>query len=153
LRQPALVPPPPSGYVAAVRILALDHGTVRIGVAVSDELKLIATPLEYIPAEPFADFLARLKEILREKEVELIVIGMPRNMNGSYGPAALKVQDFVAVLKNSITTPIKLWDERLTSAQANRLLIQGGVRRGDRKKKVDKTAAAILLQSYLDSIA
>ena len=134
-----------------MRILALDHGTVRIGVAVSDEMKMIATPLEYIPAEPFAGFLARLKEILREKEVEMILIGMPRNMNGSYGPAALKVQEFVAVLKTGITTPIKLWDERLTSTQANRFLIQGGVRRADRKQKVDKAAAAILLQSYLDS--
>ena len=136
-----------------MRILALDHGTVRIGVAVSDEMKMIATPLEYIPAEPFADFLVRLKEILRDKEVELILIGMPRNMNGSYGPAALKVQEFVAVLNSVITVPIKLWDERLTSTQANRVLIEGGVRRADRKQKVDKAAAAILLQSYLDSIA
>ncbi len=136
-----------------MRILALDHGTVRIGVAVSDELKLIATPLEYIPAEPFAAFLVRLKEILRDKEVELILIGMPRNMNGSYGPAALKVQEFVAVLNSALTVPIKLWDERLTSTQVNRFLIEGGVRRADRKQKVDKAAAAILLQSYLDSIA
>ena len=73
-----------------MRILALDHGTVRIGVAVSDELKLIAHPLEFIPAEPFAAFLERLKQLIREKEVEIILIGMPRNMDGSYGPAALK---------------------------------------------------------------
>ena len=134
-----------------MRLLALDHGTKRIGVAVSDEMKIIASPLEYIPAEPFADFLARLKEIIHEKEVELILLGMPRNMDGSYGPAALKVQEFAAVLKNVITIPIKLWDERLTSAQAQRFLIQGGVRREQRKEKVDKTAAAILLQSFLDS--
>lgn len=136
-----------------MRILALDHGTKRIGIAVSDELKLIAQPLEYVPAEPFAAFLARLKELLREKEVELILIGMPRNMDGSYGPAALKVQEFVAALQTAITVPIKTWDERLTSAQANRFLIQGKVRRDQRKQKVDKTAAAILLQSYLDSLA
>ena len=136
-----------------MRILALDHGTVRIGVAVSDELKMIATPLEFIPAEPFANFLTRLKEIIREKEVELILIGMPRNMDGSYGPAATKVQEFVTVLKEAITVPIKTWDERLTSAQANLFLIQADVKRQDRKGKVDKTAAAILLQSYLDSIA
>src|SRR5512138_2447261 len=106
-----------------MRILAVDHGTRRMGIAVSDELKMIAQPLEFIPAEPFADFLARLKELLREKEVELILIGMPRNMDGSYGPAALKVQEFVAVLKDKVAVPIKLWDERLTSAQANRFLI------------------------------
>lgn len=136
-----------------MRILSLDHGTKRVGVAVSDELKLIATPMEFIPAEPFVGFIARLKEIIREKEVELILLGMPRNMDGSYGPAALKVQEFAAVLKDNIAVPIQLWDERLTSAQAQRFLIQGNVRREKRKQKVDKTAAAILLQSYLDSLA
>ena len=135
-----------------MRILALDHGTKRIGVAVSDELKMIAQPLEYILAEPSADFLTRLKELIHEKEVELILVGMPRNMDGTYGPAAQKVQEFVAVLKGALSVPIKLWDERLTSAQANRLLIQGNVRRNKRKEKVDKMAAAILLQSYLDSL-
>ncbi len=77
---------------------------------------------------------------------------MPRNMDGSYGPAALKVQTFVAVLKETLTIPLKTWDERLTSTQANRFLIQANVRREKRREKVDKTAAAILLQSYLDSL-
>jgi len=135
-----------------MRILALDHGTKRIGVAVSDELKMIAQPLEYILTEPFAPFLERLKHLIIEKEVELILIGMPRNMDGSYGPAAQKVETFVAVLRGAVTVPIKTLDERLTSAQANRVLIQGGVRREQRKEKVDKMAAAILLQSYLDGI-
>ena len=121
-----------------------------MGIAISDELQMIAQPVEFIPAEPFAKFLARLKELLREKEVELVVVGMPRNMDGSYGPAALKVRDFVAALKNAITIPIRTWDERLTSVQANRFLLEGNVRREKRKEKVDKTAAAILLQSYLD---
>jgi putative Holliday junction resolvase len=133
-----------------MRILALDHGTKRIGVAISDETKTIAQPLEYILAEPFADFLTRLKQLLVEKEVDLVLIGLPRNMDGTYGPAAQKVQAFVAVLRGAITIPIKMWDERLTSSQANRILIQGGVRRDKRKEKVDKMAAAILLQSYLD---
>src|ERR1700675_1811218 len=110
-----------------MRILALDHGTRRVGVAVSDEMKIIAQPLEYIPAEPFPALLARLKEILREKEVELILIGLPRNMDGSYGPAALKVRDFAAALRNAITIPVQMSDERLTSVMANRFLIQGGV--------------------------
>ncbi len=133
-----------------MRILAIDHGTKRMGIAISDELQMIAQPVEFIPAEPFAEFLGRLKELLREREVELIVVGMPRNMDGSYGPAALKVQDFVAVLKNAVTVPIRTWDERLTSVQANRFLLEGNVRREKRKEKVDKMAAAILLQSYLD---
>lgn len=135
-----------------MRILALDHGSKRIGVAVSDELKMIAQPLEFILAEPFDAFLARLKEIIREKEVEIILVGMPRNMDGSYGPAALKAQEFAAALKAKFAMPILTWDERLTTAMAQRFLIEGGVRRKDRKEKVDKTAAAILLQSYLDSL-
>jgi putative Holliday junction resolvase len=135
-----------------MRILALDHGSKRIGVAVSDETKTIAQPLEYIPAEPFADFLARLKKIFAEKEIDFVLIGLPRNMDGSFGPAAQKVETFAAALKMAITIPIKLWDERLTSKMANRILIQGKVRRDKRKEKVDKMAAAILLQSYLDGI-
>src|SRR5437879_5214062 len=120
-----------------MRVLAIDHGTKRIGIAVSDELKMIAQPLEYIPAEPFADFLGRLKDILREKEVDLVIVGMPRNMDGSYGAAALKVQEFVAAVRKAVTVPIQMLDERLTSAQANRFLIQGNVRRDKRKEKVD----------------
>jgi putative Holliday junction resolvase len=135
-----------------MRILAIDHGSKRIGIAVSDELKMIAQPLEFILAEPFADFLERLEELILDKEVESILVGLPRNMDGSYGPAAAKVQDFVTALKGALSVPIKTWDERLTSAQANRLLIQGNVRRDKRKQKVDAMAAAILLQSYLDSL-
>ena len=135
-----------------MRILALDHGTKRIGVAVSDETRTIAQPLEYILTEPFEGFLERLKTLLVEKEIDLVLIGLPRNMDGSYGPAAQKVEAFVAVLRGAITVPIRTWDERLTSSQANRILIQGNVRRDKRKEKVDKMAAAILLQSYLDGI-
>jgi putative Holliday junction resolvase len=136
-----------------MRILAIDYGSKRMGIAVSDELKLIAQPLEFIPAQPFANFLARLKTLLREKEVELIVVGMPRSLDGSYGPAALQVQDFAAALKGAVTVPIQTWDERLTSAQANRFLLQAKVRRRQRRAKVDQTAAALLLQSYLDSLS
>jgi putative Holliday junction resolvase len=134
-----------------MRILALDHGTVRIGVALSDELGIIASPLEFIPADPLPQALQRLQSLIQEKQVGQIIVGMPRNMDGSYGPTAEKVRQFVAHLRETLTVPIRTWDERLTSAQANRLLIQGQVRRQDRKQVVDKMAAAILLQSYLDS--
>ena len=144
--------PPVNCKHGAMRILALDHGSKRIGVAVSDPTKTIAQPLEYILTEPFAALLERLKKLLVEQEVDLILIGLPRNMDGSYGPAAEKVQVFVAALKTAVTVPIRLWDERLTSSQANKVLIQGGVRRNERKEKVDKMAAAILLQSYLDGL-
>lgn len=135
-----------------MRVLALDHGTVRIGVAVSDELKMMAHPLEFIPAEPFNGFVDRLKQLIREKEVEQIVVGMPRNMDGSYGPSAEKVRQFIIVLKEIITIPIRSWDERLTSVQANRLMAERGVKTKDKREKVDKMAAALLLQNYLDAI-
>ena len=122
-----------------------------MGIAISDELGMIAQPLKFIPAEPFADFLARLNEILKEKQVERILVGMPRNMNGGYGPAALKVQEFVAILKDAVTIPIQTLDERLTSVQAHRFLTDAEVSGRERKAKVDKSAAAVLLQSYLDS--
>ena len=135
-----------------MRILALDHGTKRIGVAISDEMKMIAQPLEYIPAEPFAAFLERLKNLLREKEVELVLVGMPRNMDGSYGPAAEKVRAFADHLRAEVTVPLVLWDERLSSVQAQRMLREAGHKARRQKGKVDASAAAILLQSYLDLI-
>src|SRR4030095_16318145 len=135
-----------------MRILALDHGAKRIGVAISDELKMFAQPLEFIPAEPFDGLVTRVREILAEKPCELILIGMPRNMDGTYGPAAEAVRAFMEQFKAAVTVPLKTWDERLTSAQANRVLLQGNVRRDQRKQKVDAMAAAILLQSYLDAV-
>ena len=135
-----------------VRILALDPGTKRIGIAISDELKFIAQPLEFVPAEPFPDLVAHLKQLIQEREVEMILVGMPRNMDGTYGQAAARVQEFVSELKKALPLRIKKWDERLTTVQANRVLIDADVRRDKRKEKVDKMAAAILLQSYLDSL-
>lgn len=133
-----------------MRVLALDPGSVRIGVALSDELKLLASPQEYIPAEPLAGFLNRFKDLVREKEVDLVIVGMPRNMDGTYGDAAAKVREFVRVLKEAAAVPIRTWDERLTSVQANRVLRQNKTRRDERRKKIDGVAAAVLLQSYLD---
>lgn len=136
-----------------MRILALDHGTKRIGVAISDETASIAQPLEFIPAQPQGNALARLKEIVHERQVREILVGLPRNMNGTYGPAADSARQFAAALREALGIPVKTWDERLTSVQANRLLIEAGMRREQRKAKVDQSAAAILLQSYLDAAA
>jgi putative Holliday junction resolvase len=116
-------------------------------------MKTIASPLEFIPAEPLAEAINRLKQIIAEKNVGFIVIGMPRNMDGSYGPAAQKVEEFIRALKAELTLPMRTWDERLTTVQANKFLISASVRRKDRKEKVDRTAAAILLQSFLDATA
>ena len=133
-----------------MRILAIDHGTKRVGVAISDETATIAQPLEFIPAQPAANLLSRIAELVTQRSVHEIVVGLPRNMNGTFGPAADSVREFVATLQQAVTVPVKTWDERLTSVQANRFLIDSGVRREKRKEKVDQTAAAILLQSYLD---
>ena len=134
-----------------MRIMALDYGTKRVGVALSDELGLIAQPLEFIPAEPKDECLRRLKEIVDSKSVTEIVIGIPRNMNGTYGPAAESARAFADSVKTALSISVKTWDERLTTVQANRALIESGMRREKRRQKVDQTAAAILLQSYLDS--
>ena len=92
-----------------MKVLGIDHGDKRMGIAASDELGMLAHPLEFILAEPYEGLLKRLIEILAEREVEQIVVGMPRNMDGSYGPQALKVQDFVAALKNSVVVPVRTW--------------------------------------------
>ena len=134
-----------------MRILGLDHGTKRVGLALSDETATIAQPLEFLAAEPVDDFLKRLRDIIDTKGVAEILIGLPRNMNGTYGPAAEKAQELAARLRTEFSIPVKTWDERLTSVQANRYLIEAGMRRDKRKTKVDQTAAAILLQSFLDS--
>lgn len=133
-----------------MRILAIDHGTKRVGLAISDETATIAQPLEDLPAQPQERLLARIGEIVAQRNVQEVVVGLPRNMNGTFGPAAQTAQEFVAALKRVLTVPVNTWDERLTSVQANRFLIESGVRREKRREKVDQTAAAILLQSYLD---
>lgn len=135
-----------------MRILALDHGTVRIGVALSDDLKMIASPRAFLPAEPFAELVDKLKALVREQEVELVLVGMPRNMDGSYGEAAAKVRSFVAALKDVLLVPIRTWDERLTTVAAARQLRSGGTKAKDQRAKVDSAAAAVLLQGYLDSL-
>ena len=134
-----------------MRILAIDHGTQRMGIAVTDELGVIAQPLAFIPAEPLADFFERLRELVRAKDVGLIVVGMPRNMDGGYGPAADKVGVFVEQLRQQVEAPVRTWDERLTSVQAHRALREANVKGKRRKETIDSTAAALLLQSYLDS--
>ena len=136
-----------------MKILAIDHGDKRMGIAASDPLGMMAHPLEFIPSEPFDGFLVRLKEILAERETEHIIVGMPRNMDGSIGPQALKVEDFVAVLKKSVTVPVRTWDERLTTVMAEDKLREAGVSMRDAKKKVDASAAAVMLQDYMDSFS
>jgi putative Holliday junction resolvase len=133
-----------------MRILAIDYGTKRVGLALSDETGTIGQPIGFLPGEPASKLFDLLKETIGERHVEEIVVGIPRNMNGTYGPAAEKAREFAAALQEIVAVPVRNWDERLTTVQANRFLIESGMRREKRKERVDQTAAAILLQSYLD---
>lgn len=136
-----------------MNLLAIDHGDKRMGIAASDSLGMLAHPLEFINAQPFDKFLERLKEILAQRETEQIIVGIPRNMDGSIGPQALKVEDFVATLKKSVVIPVLTWDERLTTVIAEDKLREAGVNVREAKKRVDASAAAVMLQDYMDSIS
>jgi putative Holliday junction resolvase len=129
-------------------ILGLDFGRARIGAAISDELHLLAHPLETIPANEQA--ASRVAEIVREKKVDHVVAGMPRQMNGQLGAAATEVLQFVEKLRAILPCPVVTWDERLTTAAANRALRDAGKKTRHTRGYVDQVAAQIILQSYLD---
>jgi putative Holliday junction resolvase len=132
-------------------ILALDFGRVRIGAAISDELPLLAHPLETIPANEQA--LSRVMEIVRERKVDHVVVGIPRQMNGQIGAAATEVLEFVEKLRAILPCPVVTWDERLTTAAAHRALRDAGKKTRHTRGYVDQVAAQMILQSYLDSRA
>lgn len=132
-----------------MRILGIDHGTKRIGLAISDELEMIAEPLPFVEA----DKPAQIAAIARERGIGKIVIGLPRNMDGSCGPSAAAAREYAEKLRRLVDAPIEMWDERLTTSQANRVLIEGNVSRAKRKERVDSMAAQLMLQSYLNAHA
>ena len=131
------------------RVLGLDVGDKRIGVALSDETRLIASPYCVIHTVGWGPDSRKIADIMRETGAELIVSGLPCNMDGSIGFQAKKVQDFMAVVEK-LGWPVEWIDERLTTVSAQRALIEGGVRREDRREQVDKVAAAVILQAWLD---
>ncbi|OPX04726.1 Holliday junction resolvase RuvX [Geobacillus sp. LEMMY01] len=136
-----------------MRALGLDFGTKTLGVAVSDELGLTAQGLETISIdEERGDYgLKRLRAIIEEYGVDTIVVGWPKNMNGTLGPRAEASERFAAKLREEFSLPVVLWDERLSTMAAERMLIAADVSRKKRRKVIDKMAAAVILQSYLDS--
>ena len=129
-------------------ILALDFGRARIGAAISDELQLLAHPLETIPANEAAP--SRVAEIVREKKVDHVVAGLPKRMDGQLGSAATEVLQFVEKLRVIFTCPVVTWDERLTTAAAHRALRDAGKKTRQTRGYVDQVAAQMILQSYLD---
>ena len=134
-----------------MRILALDVGKKRIGMAVSDALGITAQPLEtFNRKNKYADF-EQIKKIAGDMNVSKIVVGLPLNMNGTAGNQAKEIYNFVEGLKEGLKIPVQLWDERLSTIEANRVLLQADVSRRKRKKLDDKIAAQLILQSYLDA--
>lgn len=133
-----------------IRLLGLDVGTVRVGVALSDPLGIIAQPLEVINRRK-SDLFERVATLVDEYEVQQVVIGNPLQLDGEIGPAARAMAEFADKLRQRLTVPVELWDERLSTAQAEREMISDGVRREKRRQRIDKVAAALILQSYLDA--
>jgi putative Holliday junction resolvase len=135
-----------------MRLMGLDLGEKTIGVAISDELGWTAQGLTIIQRKDEASDLAQLKEIVRTYEVSEIVLGLPRNMDGSIGARGEFCKAFAEVLRENLNLQVHLWDERLTTVAAQRTLLEADTSRRKRKKVVDKIAAGLILQGYLDYI-
>lgn len=134
-----------------MRIMGLDLGDRTIGVALSDELGFTAQAFNVIKRS--ATELEELSKIIEDYEVEKIVLGLPKNMNGTLGPRAEKSKEFASLLEETFSLPVKLWDERLSTVAAERALLEADLSRAKRKKIIDKMAAVHILQGYLDSSA
>jgi putative Holliday junction resolvase len=132
-------------------ILALDHGTKRIGVAVSDPTGTLARPLPFVENKSEARSAREIATLVKQEKIELILLGMPRNMDGSRGEAAVKVEAFAEHLRQATSVPLKPVDERLSTVQAGRQLQEAGRDARAQRGRIDSEAAAVLLQSYLDA--
>lgn len=137
-----------------MRVMGLDYGSKTVGVALSDPLGLTAQGIETIwrkEENKLRRTCARIEELIRENDVEVIVLGLPRHMNSDIGDRAEKSLEFGEMLRRRTGLEVVMWDERLTTVEAERTLIESNVRREDRKEYIDKIAAVFILQGYLDS--
>lgn len=135
-----------------MRIMALDVGSRTIGIACSDALLMTAQGIETIRRTSLENDFNRLRELISEYEVHELVVGMPKNMNGTKGERAVKTEEFVEKMKAVIDLPVTFWDERLSTVMAERQLIAADVSRKKRKGVIDKMAAVVILQGYLDRL-
>ena len=138
-----------------MRVLGLDYGSKTVGVAVSDPMGLTAQGVETIwrkQENKLRQTLARIEELVSEYQVERIVVGYPKNMNNTVGERALKSLEFKEKLEKRTGLPVVMWDERLTTVEAERTLMEAGVRRENRKQYLDELAAVFILQGYLYSL-
>lgn len=129
-----------------MRILGVDFGSKRTGLAISDETGTVAQPVGYVTGG-----VNEVARVATERSAGKIVVGLPRRLDGTNSEQTERAQKFIAALKEATVLPVESWDERLTTAQAERVLLEGNVRRAKRKEKRDQLAATILLQSYLDA--
>ena len=139
-----------------MRIMGLDYGSKTVGVAISDPLCITAQGIETIERKEenkLRKTLARIEELAKEYEVDRIVLGFPKNMNNTIGDRAEKSLEFKEMLERRTGLSVIMWDERLTTVEAERTLMESNVRRENRKKYVDKIAAVFILQGYLDSLS
>lgn len=132
------------------RILGVDFGTVRIGLALSDPTGTLASPLPHLENKNQSQIRHAFAELIQTHAISKIVVGLPRNMDGTYGPSASKVRDFISQMQEGLCVPMETQDERLTTAQASKQLAQIGLSQKDLRKKVDSSSAALILQQYLD---
>ena len=134
------------------RLLAIDHGEKRIGLAISDPNKIISKPLKTILLSDIELFYKKLLEIILDYDIEKLIIGLPVGMDGNYTLQTKKVEAFKDALQGKIKIPIEMFDERLSSISAKKSLISQGVKTGHNKSQIDQTAAAIFLQHYIDTL-
>ncbi|MBI4852078.1 MAG: Holliday junction resolvase RuvX [Acidobacteria bacterium] len=132
-----------------MRILAIDYGEKRLGLAISDELKMTARPLITIMRVPKEKSFSKIKHYVEELNVSQIVVGLPIKLDGTIGDAALRVEKFVSHLKEILTCPIVTWDEKLTSYQAEERMRNSGLSLSERRLRIDEFAALIILEDYL----
>jgi putative Holliday junction resolvase len=132
-------------------VLGIDVGSVRVGIASTDPTRTIAQPLETLPRAGGGTMWARLSAVINERDVQRIVVGLPRRLDGSEGTAAADARAFARDVQKRTDVPVEFFDERFTTAQAERSLIEAGKRRAARRATVDAVAAALLLQSWLDA--
>ena len=136
-----------------MRIMGLDVGEKRIGIALSDELRWTAQGERVLERTNLEADLQEIVRLVTTEEVAEVVVGLPKNMNGTLGEGAEKVLSFTRSLEAFLTIPLILWDERWTTTEATRLLLQADMSRKKRRKVIDKMAAALILQGYLDSVS
>ena len=136
-----------------MRVLAIDLGSKRVGLALSDPTGTIATPLATVDALPAAGLVSRLADVARSHDVQRLVVGLPRRLDGSHGPEATAARRTAEDLRRAAGIPVDLVDERMTTVAAERALLSGGMKRDRRKAHIDQVAATLLLQGYLDGKA